>query len=222
VDRANLSRDQFGPIFAALGIAGGGDDEGILAGLAACRAPDAAGKKRREALEAAIQLKNYEFNAHGVELNQRYVSGAVLDDGGPAEQWPRDPELFHQPSTRPGAKLPHAWLVDAAGQRVSTLDLVGHGTFTVVTGIAGLNWVEAAEKCAAEFGIALPVVRLGAQDARDAYGEWRRVGELDEEGALLVRPDGYIAFRQSTGLDSASALEKLRSALVSVLARAEK
>ncbi len=222
VDRANLSRDQFGPIFEALGIAGGGDDEGITAGLAACRAPNAAGKKRRDALEAAIQLKNYEFNAHGVELNQRYVSGAVLDDGSPAEQWPRDRELFHRPTTRPGAKLPHAWLVDDSGQRVSTLDLVGHGSFTLVTGIAGLVWVEAAEKCAVEFGIPLPVVRIGRENARDAYGEWRRVGELDEEGALLIRPDGYIAFRQRSVVDSAGALEKLRSSLARVLARDEK
>ncbi|HEY4460161.1 MAG TPA: FAD-dependent monooxygenase [Pseudonocardiaceae bacterium] len=222
VDRANLSRDQFGPIFESLGIAGGGDHEGILAGLAACREPSPAGKKRRDALEAAIQLKNYEFNAHGVELNQRYVSGAVLDDGSPAEQWSRNPELFHQPSTRPGAKLPHAWLVDDAGQRVSTLDLIGRGSWTLITGIAGLAWVAAAEKCAAEFGISLPVVRFGGADARDAYGEWRRVGELDEEGALLVRPDGYIAFRQPSALDSVAAQEKLRSALASVLARAEK
>ena len=222
VDRANLSRDQFGPIFEALGIAGGGDDEGILAGLAACREPSPAGKKRRDALETAIQLKNYEFNAHGVELNQRYASGAVLDDDSPAEQWPRDPELFHQPSTRPGAKLPHAWLVDDAGQRVSTLDLVGHGSWTLITGIAGLTWVAAAEKCAAEFGVPLPVVRIGADDARDAYGEWRRVGELDEEGALLVRPDGYVAFRHPSALDSAAAQDKLRSALASVLGRAEK
>jgi 2,4-dichlorophenol 6-monooxygenase len=105
---------------------------------------------------------------------------------------------------------------------MSTLDLVGHGSFTVVTGIAGLVWVEAAEKCAAEFGIPLPVVRIGAENARDAYGEWRRVGELDEEGALLIRPDGYIAFRQRSVVDSAGALEKLRSALASVLARDEK
>ena len=222
VDRANLSRDQFGPIFEALGIAGGGDDEGITAGLAACRAPDEAGTKRRDALEAAIQLKNYEFNAHGVEMNQRYVSGAVLDDESPAEQWPRDRELFHQPSTRPGAKLPHAWLVGDAGQRVSTLDLVGRGSFTLVTGIAGAAWVEAAGKCTAEFGISLPVVRFGADNARDAYGEWRRVGELDEQGALLVRPDGYIAFRYPAALDSAAAHDKLRSALVSVLSLTEK
>ena len=46
VDRANLSRDQFGPIFEALGIAGGSDEEGIVAGLAACRADGYVGWRR--------------------------------------------------------------------------------------------------------------------------------------------------------------------------------
>jgi len=36
-----------------------------------------------------------------VELDQRYVSGAVLPDGVPAPPG-RDPELFHRPSTEPG------------------------------------------------------------------------------------------------------------------------
>jgi len=218
VDRANLSRDQFGPIFEALGIAGGGDDAGIVAGLAACRAADDAGRKRRAALEEAIQLKNYEFNAHGVEFNQRYTSGAVLDDGGPAEQWPRDAQLYHQPTTRPGAKLPHAWLVDAVGQRVSTLDLVGSGSFTLITGISGQCWETAARECAEEFGITLPVVRIGAEAARDAYGEWRRICEIDEDGCLLVRPDGYLALRCATGVDERDAVARLRGALRAVLA----
>ena len=83
VNRANLSRGQFGPIFEALGIGGGADAESITRSLDACRTLDAEGAKRRRDLESAIQLKNFEFNAHGVELNQRYVSTAVLDDGSP-------------------------------------------------------------------------------------------------------------------------------------------
>lgn len=140
VDRANLSRDQFGPIFQALGVAGGIDDEGIEQALAACRAEDAEGAKRRRELETAIELKNYEFNAHGVELDQRYSSTAVIEDGRPEETGPGDPELYHRPTTRPGAKLPHAWLIDAGGHRLSTLDLVGKGDFTLVTGLSGAVW----------------------------------------------------------------------------------
>ncbi|GAA4670331.1 FAD-dependent monooxygenase [Amycolatopsis dongchuanensis] len=209
VDRANLSRDQFGPIFEALGIAGGTDDEGIVAGLAACRAPE--GVKRRQALDEAIQLKNYEFNAHGVELNQRYASAAVLDDGGPAEEWARDPELYHQPSTRPGAKLPHAWLVNERAERVSTLDLVGGGRFTLVTGLAGGAWEPAARDAGVGF------VRIGAAEARDAYGEWGRVSGMAEEECLLVRPDGYIAWRGPKLADGHT--EELRRALSLVLQR---
>jgi 2,4-dichlorophenol 6-monooxygenase len=214
VDRANLSRDQFGPIFEALGIAGGGDDEGIVAGLAACRAQDAEGAKRRRALEEAIQLKHYEFNAHGVELNQRYASTAVLDDGTPAEEWPRDPELYHQASTRPGAKLPHAWLVGADGHRLSTLDLVGGGVFTLLTGLSGKDWDAAAQRCGETLDVPLRVVHIGTAEARDAYGEWGRLSGIEEDGCLLVRPDGYIAHRWPSTPDTPDAV---RDVLTTVL-----
>jgi 2,4-dichlorophenol 6-monooxygenase len=220
VDRANLSRDQFGPIFEALGIAGGSDEEGIAAGLAACRAETPEGAKRRRALDEAIAVKNYEFNAHGVEMNQRYSSSAVAGDASPEETWARDRELYCQPSTRPGAKLPHAWLAGDHGQRLSTLDLVGGGRFTVVTGVSGLSWEAAARGCAGRLGIEIGVARIGAAGMRDAYGEWARVREIDEDGCLLVRPDGYIAWRQpGAPPDDRQAAGQLAGALSRILSR---
>ncbi|MEC3977008.1 hypothetical protein [Amycolatopsis sp. H20-H5] len=85
------------------------------------------------------ELKHYEFNAHRVEPDQRYASRPVLGDGLEPAAATRDPELYHRPSTEPGAKLPHVWLVGSHGRRVSTLDLVGHGRFTVLTGLSGLD-----------------------------------------------------------------------------------
>ncbi|MFJ4787214.1 FAD-dependent oxidoreductase [Streptomyces sp. NPDC088794] len=220
VDRANLSRDQFGPIFEALGIGGGSDADGIERALEACRTQDTAGAKRRRELERAVELKNYEFNAHGVELNQRYSSTAVLDDGGPDELWPHDRELYHRPTTRPGAKIPHCWLIDAAGHRVSTLDLVGKGAFSLVTGVSGGIWQDAVRRAVAELGVPLRLVRIGAEGARDAYGDWYRLGEIEEDGCLLVRPDGYIAWRRtSPPADAADAGAELTRALKSVLDR---
>ncbi|MGW1208752.1 FAD-dependent oxidoreductase [Streptomyces sp. NPDC002499] len=220
VDRANLSRDQFGPIFEALGIGGGSDADGIERALEACRTQDAAGAKRRRELERAVELKNYEFNAHGVELNQRYSSTAVLDDGGPDELWPHDRELYHRPTTRPGAKIPHSWLIDAAGHRVSTLDLVGKGAFSLVTGVSGGIWQDAVRRAVAELGVPLRLVRIGAEGARDAYGDWYRLSEIEEDGCLLVRPDGYIAWRRtSPPADAADAGAELTRALKSVLDR---
>ncbi|MFE7393632.1 FAD-dependent oxidoreductase [Streptomyces sp. NPDC057582] len=220
VERANLSRDQFGPIFDVLGIGGGGDEKAIADGLAALDAPTPEGAKKRRRLEEAIQLKNYEFNAHGVEMNQRYVSSAVLPDDSPAEVWQQDRELVHQPTTRPGAKLPHAWLVDEQGERVSTLDVVGDGTFTVLTGLSGDVWDAAATACQAELGVPLRVVRVGDDNCRDVYGEWSRVSEIAEDGVLLVRPDGYVAWRRAAAPGSErSAQDELLGALRRVLAR---
>jgi 2,4-dichlorophenol 6-monooxygenase len=220
VDRANLSRDQFAPIFQVLGLDEDSDEDSIVEGLAACRGESAEGGKRRQALEDAIQLKNYEFNAHGVEMNQRYVSTAVVQDAAPAEEWPRDPELFAQPTTRPGAKLPHAWLVGPGGHRLSTLDVVGGGEFTVLTGMSGGTWESAAEACRDTLGIPLNCVRVGAEGTRDAYGEWRRTSEMAEDGCLLVRPDGHIAWRSpaAPGTDAA-AHDELLGALKAVLRR---
>lgn len=219
VERANLSREQFGPVFEALGIAGGADDAGITEGLAACRERTADGSKRRQALQEAIELKNYEFNAHGVELNQRYRSTGVVDDGTD-ETWPRAPELHHQPTTRPGAKLPHAWLVDERGCRVSTLDLVGNGQFSLVTGLAGAVWDSAVRTCRDELGLPLRLVRIGDEQARDAYGDWHRSCEIAEHGCLLVRPDGYVAWRCPTAPSTDhDAHEQLHRALTTVLHR---
>ena len=49
-------------------------------GLAKLKEASPEGVARRERLYEALELKNTEFNAHGVELNQRYESGAVLPD----------------------------------------------------------------------------------------------------------------------------------------------
>ncbi|MBP2479017.1 2,4-dichlorophenol 6-monooxygenase [Crossiella equi] len=217
VHRANLSRDQFTPIFTALDCLDAPDDEAINRGLAACLAPTEEGARRRAELAKAVELKNYEFNAHGVELNQRYRSTAVA--ATEPETFDRDPELYHQPTTRPGAKLPHAWLVDAQGHRVSTLDLVGGGEFTVLTGLSGTAWVRAAAELTATTGLPLRTVRVGVPEARDAYGDWSRLRETEESGCLLVRPDGHVAWRCGSALPEAEAAVALAAAVNGVLSR---
>ncbi|GAB2979628.1 FAD-dependent monooxygenase [Streptomyces pseudoechinosporeus] len=218
VERANLSRDQFLPLFEALGVVVGGDAEGIAKALHAARQPDAEGAKKRRAIREAIELKHYEFNAHGVEHNQRYESAAVIPDGT-VETISRDDELFGRPTSRPGAKLPHAWLVDPHGKRISTLDLVGGGKFSVLTGLSGTQWADAAHTLAQELDLDLRGVVID-RDAHDAYGEWARRAEIDEDGALLIRPDGYVAWRRPSGVsDTAEATRLLRKALVTALCR---
>jgi hypothetical protein len=58
VERANLSRDQFGPIFEVLGVGGGSDGAAIAEGLAAVRARTPEGAKKRRLLEDPLSQRN--------------------------------------------------------------------------------------------------------------------------------------------------------------------
>src|SRR4029434_11261447 len=77
VTRANKSIGDFPPIFEAVGLVASTDP------IEARKAPTAQGKARRKKLYEAIANKSYEFNCHGVEMNQRYGSSAVVSDGTP-------------------------------------------------------------------------------------------------------------------------------------------
>lgn len=213
VERANRSRREFA------GLRDWFDrdaDDPVAAGLDRLQDRSPQGAALRDRMYEALRLKNYEFNAHGVESNQRYVSSAILDDPqAVVEQWSRDPELYSQPSTRPGAKLPHAWLVGRDGRRLSTLDVVGDGKFSVVTGLAGRAWEDAAASLDVPW---LRVVVIGAHGVADPYGEWWAIREIDEAGVLLVRPDGHVAWRHSEAVwDPDTATELLGDVLARLL-----
>ncbi len=215
VARANQSRRDYG------GLREWFDNDSadpVAAGLEKLKEPSPEGVALRERLYEALQIKNTEFNAHGVELNQRYTSSAIVQDADAGDEvWPRDRELYLQATTRPGAKLPHAWLVGADGTRMSTLDVTGKGQMTLLTGLGGQAWKRAATKLDVPY---LRTVVVGEPGTIDPYGYWRQVREIDEAGALLVRPDGYIAWRHSAPIwDDTEALTSLENALTTILDR---
>lgn len=199
VTRANQSIGEFGPIFEALGMDGGTDIEKIQASMdARCDATDAA-EKQRETLRKALAFKKYEFDAHGVEMNQRYKSAAAVTDGEPEPEFSKDPELHYQPTTWPGARLPHAWIYDEDGKRHSTLDLAGKGRFTLFTGISGEGWVEAAKTVGDALGVPVEVRVIGPRrNWVDHHGDWATSRETAESGCVLVRPDQHVAWRSNT------------------------
>ncbi len=212
--RANQSRIDYAPLKQVFSVEGAANP--IAAGIARFKDPGPEGARARQAALDALELKNREFNAQGVEMNQRYASSAVLPDANAQpEVWTRDPELHVQPSTRPGAKIPHAWLIDRHGMRVSTLDVVGKGKFSLVTGLSGQAWREAAGALGLPF---LRTVVIGERACQDVYCDWQRLREIDEAGALLVRPDGYVAWRHCAGVfDADTARVALQRALAGVL-----
>ena len=196
VTRANKSLGDFPPILAALGLLSTSDPDQMSTNIAALRDTDAASEQQRDALRTAINSTHYVYNTHGVEMNQRYTSTAVVPDGTPEPEWRRDPELYYQSSTRPGAPLPHAWLARGR-QTVSTHDVVGHGRFTLLTGNNGLCWRQAVEDVAAKTGVSIAIEIIGpGQATEDPFGEFAAVRETTESGALLVRPDHIVAWRR--------------------------
>lgn len=214
VARANQSRKDYAPLKDCFQFNNGIDSVEKL--LAHVKAPTPEGVETRQKLQAALELKSYEFNAQGVELNQRYESSAVIPDVGQQEEvWKQDPVLYLQATTRPGAKIPHAWLVNKEGHRISTLDVVGKGNFTLVTGLAGRAWVNAAKELNQPF---LKVVVTGERGTADPYCDWQRIREIHEAGALLVRPDGVVAWRSVDAVwDLEQAFKALKEALGQIL-----
>ena len=90
----------------------------------------------------------------------------------------------------PGSRVPHAWL-EREGRRVSTLDLAGSG-FALLAGAEAQDWCDAARAAAARLGVEVRVVQMAAVDPE---GSWCRAAGVGDHGALLVRPDGFVAWR---------------------------
>ncbi|HTZ45878.1 MAG TPA: FAD-dependent monooxygenase [Jatrophihabitans sp.] len=220
VTRANRSSREFGGFFDALGLAGGMTEQELVRAIDERKLNTPAGQRKREALRAAMELKNYEFNAHGVEFGQFYASAAVVSDGSARPAPARDPELYYQPSTVPGSRLPHAWVGDSR-RKLSTHDLAPYGRFTLLTGIAGEAWCAAAAAVAEQLAVPLAAVVIGpGRDADDLYYDWAALREVTESGALLVRPDKHIGWRSHTLPEQPAA--ELRQALQAILHRPER
>ena len=197
VTRANQSIADTGPIFSALGMDEGVSPEQMQKNLEARSEGTEAASAQRDAIRKAIAYKKYEFDAHGVEMNQRYRSNAVAPDGQIEPDFQLDADLHYQPTTWPGARLPHVWLYRSDnGAETSTLDLTGHGKFTLLTGLGGEAWVDAAKQVGDELGIEIVTQVIGPRQTYvDHSGDWARISEIEDNGALLVRPDHHVAWR---------------------------
>ena len=150
-------------------------------------------------------------------VGYRYHSQAVLQEGKSLLS-PAQMELLENPeqlTAQPGTRLPHLW-VEQHGQRISTLDLID-GRFVLLVGPAGKLWQKIAPAVAASRGIELAVYRLAPDgDLLDREDGWRRKLGMSDAGAVLVRPDGFVAWRSTLPINPE---RKLGQALSSILGR---
>lgn len=155
----------------------------------------------RHGYEQQLLDTRYNGEGHGVELTRNYRSSAVVHDGSEEEVSTRDPDLYYQPSTRPGSALPHGWLVTRKpGPMMSTLDLAGKGKFHIFSSHGGSAWKEAARKVSEVTGVEIGVSLIGVGlDYEDPYLDWKKVRTIEDDGCVLVRPDLIVGWR-SAGL----------------------
>jgi putative polyketide hydroxylase len=171
----------------------------------------------RTARQDSAKLPRSEFlNEQGLIFGASYESSAVIPDGSPPPVVD-DPVTQYMPSARPGSRAPHVWL-NRNGERISTIDLFG-GRFVLLTGIGGQKWRDAADRLASPSRPELVTYAIGNGDGlADADGAWHAAYGVEADGAVLVRPDGYVGWRARTQADAPD--EVLRAALDGIVGRA--
>lgn len=203
VERAALSAMEMRLLFDALQFRPGLTPEEGNALIDRLHGPE--GEAQRLKVLKALDLMNYQFNAHGVEMGFRYPEGALVDDGTPFPKDERDPQLHVQPTTHPGARLPHAWL-QRGTREISTLDLCDYGTFTLLVGADSEAWREAALEATRSTGVPVrPVVVDLGQTNNDVLGDWIKLREVSASGCILARPDRVVAWRSSGAVEDPGA-----------------
>lgn len=100
----------------------------------------------------------------------------------------------YRPTGQPGTRAPHI-VLERDGERLSTVDLLNR-QFVLLSGVNGQNWHEVAKAIGEQYGIELPCYRIGAGgDLTDVDGDFLSTYGLSSAGTVLVRPDGFIAWR---------------------------
>ncbi|MET8082420.1 FAD-dependent monooxygenase [Streptomyces sp. NPDC005303] len=149
-----------------------------------------------------------------VALGYRYPQGAVL---GADPATPVVPDRLDL-SGAPGSRAPHL-AVRHRGERISTLDLYERSLVLLSGAGTPSGWHEAAVRLAAQTSVPLASYRLGggpgAELTTEGDADWAAAHGTTPEGAVLVRPDGFVAWRSAGAVpDAESALRQVLSTLL--------
>jgi putative polyketide hydroxylase len=141
-------------------------------------------------LQRDIDGERDHFDALGQDLGFAYETGALVPDGT-ALPAVGDRAAEYVPNARPGSRAPHCWLTRAA-ERISSLDLFGRD-FVLLAPTTAVAWIAAA----ATTGLHCERIGPGG-DWQDAESVWPTRYGVGPHGAVLIRPDGHVAWRAPT------------------------
>jgi putative polyketide hydroxylase len=121
-----------------------------------------------------------------IDMGYQYRSSAITADGSSDAD---PPGADYTPTATPGCRAPHLWL-QTSHRRTSTIDLFDRD-IVLLTADPGASWREAAETAASTIG-----VPIASHVIREP--EWPNLYGITPAGAVLVRPDGHVAWRCRT------------------------
>ena len=148
-----------------------------------------------------------------LEIGYRYHSAAVAAEAGSGAALYGDPR---QSRGMPGTRAPHV-LLQRNGERISTLDLFGRN-FCMLAAADGEAWCDAARAAAATSGLPFDVRRVApGESVSDPDGHFPEAYGLSSSGAVIVRPDGFVAWRAREA--GATPEPVMRTVLSSLLCR---
>ncbi|MFD8611356.1 FAD-dependent oxidoreductase [Streptomyces sp. NPDC059631] len=154
-----------------------------------------------------------------VVLGYRYLRGAVIGADPGQDVVPDALRLTGEPGTR----APHLW-VRRDGERVSTLDLYERSLVLLSDARSTTDWHTAARRVAETTGIPLVSYRFGTDLTTEAppapdtpAPDWAAAHGTTPDGAVLVRPDGFVAWRTRTAAPDSAPEATLRETLTTLL-----
>lgn len=145
-----------------------------------------------------------------VEIGYRYADGAVVHEEGCGARREEPFEDPLAPSGTAGSRFPHVWLQceNTDAEPVSTLDLVRRN-MVLVAAERDSPWVAVAQAAASRGLMPIDAYELHETSTpwRDVGGKLREKCKLQVGEALLIRPDGFIAWRAKSVECSIDALQ---------------
>jgi 2-polyprenyl-6-methoxyphenol hydroxylase-like FAD-dependent oxidoreductase len=136
-----------------------------------------------------------------VIFGYRYPEGAFVVEGD------ADGSLFENPRTpsgRPGSRAPHV-IVESGGKRLSTIDAFAN-QWVLAYGPNGQLWPDLLTRSKAASLLGIEARGFDpAGDLRDVDDRALTAYGIDADGAVLIRPDGFIAWRRRHASGAAQA-----------------
>ncbi|MEM1219275.1 MAG: FAD-dependent monooxygenase [Bacteroidota bacterium] len=144
-----------------------------------------------------IKEQTPHFDRIGLDIGYIYQKGALVPDGS-SPLIPFNEVTDYLPTSQPGARLPHLDVSKCGYQ--STHDFIDYKRFTLLVRDGGQSWQKACQRFSEQSRVAIKSINIDQLElSKSKYCELIGLCEINVDGALLIRPDGHIAFRSKSG-----------------------